>query len=275
MKIHHLNCGSLCPCGGKLPKSIFPSELVCHCLMIESEQGLILIDSGLGKKDIENPKRLGLISSILGIKKDLKLSAIDQIKNLGFSKNDVRHIIPTHLDLDHAGGINDFPNAIVHTSKSEYSSALFPKSINEKTRYRQSNWNENTKWQIYDDKAKSYGEKWFGFNSVREVEGLPSDILLIPLPGHSKGHFGIAIQNNEGWLLHAGDSYFNTNEISLNRKPLLGLSIFQRLIHQSYKNAINNQQQLIRLKNSESKVKIICSHDLEKYKNSIKNSLIA
>ncbi len=40
------------------------------------------------------------------------------MKRLGYSINDVRHIILTHLDLDHAGGLHDFPNAAVHVSGS-------------------------------------------------------------------------------------------------------------------------------------------------------------
>ncbi|MFD0510570.1 MBL fold metallo-hydrolase [Streptomyces aureus] len=30
---------------------------------------------------------------------------------LGYAVDDVRHIVLTHLDLDHAGGLPDFPRA--------------------------------------------------------------------------------------------------------------------------------------------------------------------
>ena len=52
MKIHHLNCGTLCPRGGGLfggkggPWAVAP--MCCHCLLIEGEDGFILVDSGLG-----------------------------------------------------------------------------------------------------------------------------------------------------------------------------------------------------------------------------------
>ena len=43
--------------------------------------------------------------------------------NLGFSPDDVRHIVLTHLDFDHAGGIEDFPNARVHVLAREREAA--------------------------------------------------------------------------------------------------------------------------------------------------------
>lgn len=35
---------------------IGPAKLVCHTLLIESEQGLVLIDTGMGLRDVQNPK---------------------------------------------------------------------------------------------------------------------------------------------------------------------------------------------------------------------------
>jgi glyoxylase-like metal-dependent hydrolase (beta-lactamase superfamily II) len=45
------------------------------------------------------------------------------------------------------------------------------------------------------------------------LAGLPDDILLIPLPGHTPGHSGVAVRTADGWLPHAGDAYFYHGEI--------------------------------------------------------------
>jgi hypothetical protein len=56
---------SLCPRGGRLlggagwPLSRTP--MCCHCLLIESDDGLILIDTGLGVEDVNEPRRLGFL----------------------------------------------------------------------------------------------------------------------------------------------------------------------------------------------------------------------
>ena len=40
---------------------------------------------------------------------------------------------------------------------------------------------------------------------------------MVPLPGHTPGHAGVAIDTPEGWLLHAGDAYFYRHE--MDRRP--------------------------------------------------------
>jgi glyoxylase-like metal-dependent hydrolase (beta-lactamase superfamily II) len=70
--------------------------------------------------------------------------------------------------------------------------------------YRPKQWDEVQHWKYY----APGGEPWFGFEAVRDLEGLPPEILLIPLAGHTRGHAGIAIKTADGWLLHAGDAYF-------------------------------------------------------------------
>jgi len=59
MKIHHLNCGTCCPVGGYLLDGYstgISAHLVCYCLLIETENGLVLIDTGYGAQDIARPR---------------------------------------------------------------------------------------------------------------------------------------------------------------------------------------------------------------------------
>jgi len=63
MRVHHLNTGTMCPIGRRLVNgtgSIFQrARMVCHCLLIETNDGLALVDTGIGLDDIANPPRLG------------------------------------------------------------------------------------------------------------------------------------------------------------------------------------------------------------------------
>src|SRR4030095_16427419 len=63
MRVHHLNTGTMCPIGRRLVNgtgSIFQrARMVCHCLLIETKDGLALVDTGIGLDDIANPPRLG------------------------------------------------------------------------------------------------------------------------------------------------------------------------------------------------------------------------
>ena len=83
------------------------------CMLIEAGEQLILVDCGLGTKDMEDGRRLGLPNLLLlNAQSDPKLPAVRQVQKLGFSTKDVRHIVCTHLDRDHAGGLPDFPDAL-------------------------------------------------------------------------------------------------------------------------------------------------------------------
>ncbi|MDZ8184929.1 MAG: MBL fold metallo-hydrolase [Nostoc sp. ChiSLP02] len=269
MHIHHLNCGCMCPIGGPLFDGFSRSlvaHLVCHCLLIETDRGLVLIDTGFGQRDVQAPfSRLSPFFIFLNnIQFEQKYTALAQIEQLGYSKRDVRHIVLTHLDFDHAGGLEDFPEATVHVMQTEMEAARQRRGLIQSQRYRQSQWDEVKRWKFYE----AEGEPWFGFKAVRNLEGLPPEILLVPLAGHTQGHAGIAIQTSQGWLLHAGDAYFYRGEIgSAERDCTPGLRAYQSFMEVDRKARLFNQQKLRALSLAHSsEVQLFCSHDAIEFK---------
>ncbi|HEY0625165.1 MAG TPA: MBL fold metallo-hydrolase [Allosphingosinicella sp.] len=270
MRIHHLNCGTDCPFGGAIfdgRSKGLTGRLVCHCLLIETPaHGLVLVDTGYGLKDVDHPHRkpderiTKTMRSMLNIKLREEETAIRQIEALGHSPADVRHILLTHLDFDHAGGLEDFPNATVHLMDAEYSAATGPRrGFVPRNRYRPSQFNEVKEWRRYTGQ----GEPWFGFDSVRDLEGLPPELLLVPLPGHTWGHAGVAIRTGESWFLHAGDAYFYRGEMrSLKRRCTPGLRFYQTMMEVDRDRRLANQDRLRGLSLDEkAAVRIICAHD--------------
>jgi glyoxylase-like metal-dependent hydrolase (beta-lactamase superfamily II) len=264
MKIHHLNCASLSPLGGplfdRLSTGFWDAHLVCHCLLIETLEGLVLIDSGLGLRDISGPKkrmnriRQSLYSPLLRPEE----TAYHQIQKLGYTPADVRHIILTHLDFDHAGGIDDFPDAHIHVMEEELKAATHPQNMNSRFRYHSPQSWENKKWLTYYPE----GEKWFGFDAVKQLQNLPPEILLIPLTGHSQGHAGVAVQTDKGWLLHAGDAYFFRGELNRDYSCPVGLRTYQKLIESNSQMRHFNALRLKDLVHAHSRdIRIFCSHD--------------
>jgi glyoxylase-like metal-dependent hydrolase (beta-lactamase superfamily II) len=253
MFVHHLNCGTLCPVGAP--------ALGCHCLLIETGQGLVLVDTGFGTEDVERPRpRLAPFFLRLDrVRFDARDTALEQVRELGFKPDDVRHIILTHLDFDHAGGITDFPGATVHVMADELTAARHRRGFIARRRYRPAQWRA-AKWQEY----RAEGETWFGFAAVRALKGLPPEILLVPLSGHSAGHCGVAVQNSGRWLLHAGDAYFAHAEIDA-RDPHCPLALrAYRMLMQT--DAVARRRNLARLRELAAReggqVTIVCSHDL-------------
>jgi len=150
--------------------------MCCHCLLIEGEDGFILVDSGLGVEDVADPGRLGVLFNALARPRlQVAETALRQIADLGFRIDDVRHIVPTHLDFDHAGGLADFPAATVHVHAVELRAAKNP-TWRERERYRRVQLDEVARW----DPIEVGGDDWFGFTCVRALPGTRDDVLLMP-----------------------------------------------------------------------------------------------
>jgi glyoxylase-like metal-dependent hydrolase (beta-lactamase superfamily II) len=265
MRIHHLNCGSFCPHGARLINGrgglLERGSIVCHCLAIETGEGIVLVDTGFGVEDAENPRRLGaLFGALMKPRPKLETTAIRQIEELDFAPGDVRRIVTTHLDLDHAGGLPDFPEAEVHVLAAELKEAMNP-HLNERMRYVGGvHWGHGPRWVEHG----SGGEEWFGFESVRLLPGLDEELLLVPLLGHSRGHTGVAINTGEGWLLHCGDAYFHHGEVSTPPSCPPALRFFQSLTASDNKARRANQERLRELAARHGgEVRLLCSHDPE------------
>jgi len=258
VKIHHINCGTMCPMLGK--SMVHPSgKMVCHCLLIESDAGLILVDTGLGLAETAQRSLLPWrFTRIVRPLLDPAETAAEQVERLGFARSDVRHIVATHLDVDHAGGLPDFPHAQVHVHELEHAAMLARAGGFERQRYRPHHFAHGPQFQRYDS---TRGEPWFGFEAVQLAAGLPPELLLIPLPGHSFGHCGVAVdRGSAGWLLHAGDAYFSAGELDPAGKSRFGLRMFQRMADADHRARLHNLERLRALAAS-AQVTMHSAHD--------------
>jgi glyoxylase-like metal-dependent hydrolase (beta-lactamase superfamily II) len=75
--------------------------LALRCLLIEHDDGLVLIDTGIGNKDDDKFRGIyGVDNAGQGGRTQLE----DALGELGHRPDDVRWVINTHLHFDHAGG---------------------------------------------------------------------------------------------------------------------------------------------------------------------------
>ncbi|MDB4971708.1 MAG: hypothetical protein JWN48_49 [Myxococcaceae bacterium] len=264
MHVHHLNCGTMCPYSARLLQGrggmFEKTRLVAHCLAVELQSGIALIDTGLGTADVAAPRqRLGAAYVALAAPVcQLEETALHQLQKLGFHARDVRHLLPTHLDLDHAGGIGDFPDATVHILAREHAVATQRSSRGERQRYKPQQW-VHARFQKHEPR----GEKWFGFECVQALPGSQDRVLIIPLYGHSRGHAGIAVRSDDGWILHAGDAYFHHDEVHAEPPSCpVGLALFQQLMQIDGTQRLHNRQRLRELAAAHGdEITIVCAHD--------------
>jgi glyoxylase-like metal-dependent hydrolase (beta-lactamase superfamily II) len=219
MKIYHLNCATLRPFAFVLSDTatlMSRAHLTVHCLLVESNDGLVLVDSGFGTKDRTQPSLpLNAFMTLSGSSRALEEAAINQVIGLGYDPQDVRHVIQTHLHLDHAGGLPDFPHAQVHVHQAEHDGAIQPSTFSEYY-CLPAHFAHQPRWVLYNG---TNDHKWFGLGAIRVLEGVEPEIWLIPLPGHTRGHCAVAIKTFDKWLLHCGDAYISRSELDSEYTP--------------------------------------------------------
>ena len=258
MRVRVMSFGMMRP---RLARLFAPNlaRVPCLCLLIEVGDELVLVDAGLGTQDIADPARLGFSNVLLNAQRDPELTAVRQLKRLGREPEEVTHIICTHLDRDHAGGLSDFPNALVHVHLDEREAAMKPPSKRERERYRKCHFTYGPKWVTCETVSEG---TWFGLDCIRELAGLPQEIVLIPLPGHTRGHCGVAVQADEGWLLHCGDAYYMKYELEGDSPGPFDIRCFRRVAHIDHSMAVLQLGRLRQaLKRGNGRIATIASHD--------------
>lgn len=232
---------------------------VCHVLLLETSNGLVLVDTGFGRDDNADPRRrVGPIRHVIKPKLADEDTAVAQIAAMGMDTSDVRHIVATHLDLDHIGGVSDFPNAQLHTTAAEAESA-YSSSLRSRIRYNRA--------QLPTDLTRVTahqpgGETWRGLAHARPLTSIDPDIVLIPLPGHTVGHAAIAVNAGHRWVLHCGDAFHHRHSIDPTARAPLTSRLFERLSADDVVAARDNLARLTELSTeNDPNLLIVCAHD--------------
>lgn len=206
MKLHSIDCGNMMVDGGALfgviPKTMWIKKYDCDAnnlcnikmrsLLIETNNKLILIDTGTGNKQDERFFKYHYLNG------DGEL--IKSLAEKGFKPEDITDIIHTHLHFDHCGGTlkNDtngkivpaFPNANLWVSKKQWLWATNPNK-REAPAYPQENilpMLETGKLQFIDEETELF-----------------DDIFILFAEGHTRGQIIPVINYNGKKIIYCAD----------------------------------------------------------------------
>lgn len=254
MKVHHFNCGTM-----NLPGA----ALVCHVLLVETNSGLVLVDTGFGSHDCLDPAaRVGPFRHFIRPALLQTETAAHQIEQLGFRTSDVRHIVLTHFDLDHVGGVADFPDAHIHVTAAEAHGAIHAPSIRERIRYRRPQWAHRPKLIEH----RPDGEPWHGFASAKPLDVIDDGIVLVPMPGHTRGHAAVACDAGHRWILHCGDAFYHPGTLDRKSHVPLVLRAQEAMAAYNRKQVHDNHARIAELyQRQDPDLLIVCAHDPSLY----------
>lgn len=179
-----------------------------RCLLIQSDQDLILVDTGMGEKQDEKFR---------SFYKPTDMVPIDEaVRRAGYHENDVTDVIITHLHFDHVGGavkrvqnklVPAFPKANYWISQKQWSWAMTP-NAREKASFLKENlqpleeagvirfvtalphFELNAPWNRYIDFKFTYGHTEAMLIPIIQVDGYSVIYCADLLP--SSYHIGAA-----------------------------------------------------------------------------------
>ncbi len=168
-----------------------------RCLLIEHDDGLVLVDTGSGNKENE---KFHSIYAIENAGHSGRTLLEDGIREAGFSVDDVRLVINTHLHFDHAGGNTwrdeggnvrpTFANARYVVQRGEYEYATH---TNERTA------------------ASYFGANWDSIVAANAFDFIEGNREIVPgisvrlTPGHTPFHQSIVFESGGETAVFAGD----------------------------------------------------------------------
>jgi N-acyl homoserine lactone hydrolase len=180
--------------------------------------GNILIDTGLHPSVARDPKdNLGRFSSRHHRVQEGK-DLISQLRARRLTASDIHVAVLTHLHVDHASGIESFPQAKFVVSATEWEAATSG-SFPLRRGYRRAHFDYAFDFLTVDfdgELIESYGPfgrsfDLFGDGSVR----------LVYTPGHSAGHMSVILRLPRRDFVVVGDAAYDWRELQGESEPLL------------------------------------------------------
>jgi glyoxylase-like metal-dependent hydrolase (beta-lactamase superfamily II) len=195
-------------------------EIPIPCFLLEHPTaGPVLVDTGHHASMAVDPK--GSYGPILGraVAKTIRMgegdALPDQLRARGVDPGDVKLVVMTHLHIDHASGVSQFPQATFVVTRREWDAATDGPGL--KGGYVSRQFDHAFDWRTIDfdgDDVNSY--KSFGRTLDLLGDG---SIRLAYTPGHTLGHMSVVIRTAGPEFLVVGDAAYTMRTIRENAMP--------------------------------------------------------
>lgn len=198
MRLFALSCGRLSIPASYLTPGQQPERLIetrVGMFVLEHARGLLLFDTGAAPECVDDLPGWWGAGMAEAFPYQLRAEDIidEQLRALGYKPGDVRHVVLSHLHLDHAGGMKLFPQARFYVQAHELARALWPGPLFQND-YVLADLLPTRRFEI---RALDGDADLFGDGSVR----------VLATPGHTRGHCSLLLRlPTTGAVLLPGDA---------------------------------------------------------------------
>jgi N-acyl homoserine lactone hydrolase len=168
--------------------------------------GSILIDTGFHPSVAAKPQaNLGRLSQFtfrdVQMKPEQAVSA--QLRGRGIEAAQVKVVVMTHLHVDHASAISEFPESTFVVSAAEWAAASEQGQFHG---YVKRQFDHGFDWRLLDFGGRD-AESFSGFARSFDLFG-DGSVRTVYTPGHTLGHMSVVLRTARGEVLVAGDAIY-------------------------------------------------------------------
>jgi N-acyl homoserine lactone hydrolase len=179
--------------------------------------GPILIDTGFHPSVAARPQaNLGRLSQFTfrNIEMTAEQAASAQLRARGIEPSQVKVVVMTHLHIDHASAIAEFPDSTFLVSSAEWAAASEQGQFHG---YVKRQFDHGFDWRVLDFEARD-AESFSGFARSYDLFG-DGSVRTVYTPGHTLGHMSVVLRTSRGEVLVAGDAIYLRRTLADSHLP--------------------------------------------------------
>jgi N-acyl homoserine lactone hydrolase len=179
--------------------------------------GVMLVDTGFHASLAVDPK--ANLGPVLGRLFKPKMGPDDampgQLRARGLDPSKVAIVVMTHLHVDHASGVSQFPDATFVVSKREWHAATEEKGLT--AGYVRRQFDHAFNWRTVDFDTEEVNS-FAGFGRTLDLFG-DGSVRLAYTPGHTLGHMSLILRTRAGEFLIAADAAYTMRTLRESVMP--------------------------------------------------------
>ena len=176
--------------------------------------GPLLVDTGLHPSVADDPR--GELGRYIDARMDPEEAIRTQVLERGVDPKDIAVVVMTHLHVDHASGVREFPDASFLVTRAEMEAA---RRGGPRQGYRREHFEHDFDWRTieFGDGVASYAT----FGRALDLFG-DGSVRLVATPGHTPGHQSVLLRLGDREALLAGDAIYLRRQLDRDGpRPLI------------------------------------------------------